>query len=51
MQDAEPLADLAAQTGISLRTPYKWLARYRAGGRSIPRNWSKRWSSAISAAP
>jgi len=32
IQDAEPLADLAAQAGISLRTAYKWLARYRSGG-------------------
>ena len=28
----EPLANLAAQVGISLRTAYKWLARYRSGG-------------------
>jgi transposase InsO family protein len=28
----DPLADLAAQAGISLRTAYKWLARYRSGG-------------------
>jgi transposase InsO family protein len=28
----EPLASLAAQVGISLRTAYKWLARYRSGG-------------------
>ena len=34
IQDAEPLADLAAQAGISQRTAYKWLARYRSGGRS-----------------
>jgi transposase len=27
-----PLADLACQVGISLRTAYKWLARYRSGG-------------------
>ena len=27
-----PLAALAAQAGISLRTAYKWLARYRSGG-------------------
>jgi transposase InsO family protein len=27
-----PLADLPAQAGISLRTAYKWLARYRSGG-------------------
>lgn len=32
IQDAEPLAELAAQAGISLRTAYKWLARYRSGG-------------------
>jgi len=32
IQEAEPLADLAAQAGISLRTAYKWLARYRSGG-------------------
>jgi hypothetical protein len=34
IQDAEPLADLAAQAGISLRTAYKWLARYRSRGRA-----------------
>jgi transposase len=28
----EPLKALAAQAGISLRTAYKWLARYRSGG-------------------
>jgi hypothetical protein len=28
----DPLAGLAAQAGISLRTAYKWLARYRSGG-------------------
>jgi transposase len=27
-----PLADLACQAGISLRTAYKWLARFRSGG-------------------
>jgi transposase len=27
-----PLAELAFQAGISLRTAYKWLARFRAGG-------------------
>jgi transposase len=27
-----PLAELASQAGISLRTAYKWLARYRVGG-------------------
>jgi len=27
-----PLADLACQVGISLRTAYKWLARFRSGG-------------------
>ncbi len=30
--DAEPLAHLAVQAGISLRTAYKWLSRYRSGG-------------------
>lgn len=41
----EPLKALAAQAGISLRTAYKWLARYRLGGhtsladrRSVRRN-------------
>jgi len=29
-----PLADLAFQAGISLRTAYKWLARFRTGGRA-----------------
>jgi transposase len=28
------LAFLAAQSGISVRTAYKWLARYRSGGAS-----------------
>jgi transposase len=32
IQDAEPLADLEAQAGISLWTTYKWLARYRSCG-------------------
>jgi transposase-like protein len=32
IQDAEPLAHLAAQSGISLPTAYKWLSRYRFGG-------------------
>ena len=32
IQVAEPLAELAAQTGISLRTANKWLSRYRSGG-------------------
>jgi transposase len=27
-----PLLDLAAQAGISLRTSYKWLARFHDGG-------------------
>jgi hypothetical protein len=27
-----PLADLAAESGFSLRCVYKWLARYRSGG-------------------
>ena len=30
----ESLAFLAAQVGISVRTAYKWLARYRSGGAS-----------------
>ena len=28
----EPLKELAVHAGISLRTAYKWLARYRSGG-------------------
>jgi len=32
MDHGEPLLALAAQAGISLRTAYKWLARYRSGG-------------------
>jgi transposase len=32
IDDGMPLAELAAQTGISLRSAYKWLARYRSGG-------------------
>ncbi len=41
----ESLAFLTAQVGISVRTAYKWLARYRSGGaaalvdrRSVRRN-------------
>ena len=32
LEEHLPLRVLAAQAGISLRTAYKWLARYRAGG-------------------
>jgi transposase len=32
IEDHMPLSVLAAQAGISVRTAYKWLARYRAGG-------------------
>ena len=32
IEESVPLAELAAQAGISLRSAYKWLARYRAGG-------------------
>jgi len=32
IHDAEPLAHLAAEAGISLRMAYKWLSRYRSGG-------------------
>jgi len=32
IQGDEPLADLATQAGISVRTADKWLARYRSGG-------------------
>ncbi|MEY4354438.1 MAG: hypothetical protein RLZZ609_2679 [Cyanobacteriota bacterium] len=32
LDERVPLRFLAAQAGISLRTAYKWLARYRAGG-------------------
>ena len=32
IDNGEPLKALAAQAGISLRTAYKWLARYRCGG-------------------
>jgi transposase len=34
LNDHRPLAELAAEAGISLRCAYKWLARYRAGGAS-----------------
>ena len=34
IDDGENLAFLAAQSGISVRTAYKWLARYRSGGAS-----------------
>jgi hypothetical protein len=32
IDEAVPLAELASQAGISLRTAYKWLARFRSGG-------------------
>jgi transposase InsO family protein len=32
LQDRCPLAELAAEAGISFRFAYKWLARYRSGG-------------------
>ena len=32
LNDHRPLAELAAEAAISLRCPYKWLARYRSGG-------------------
>jgi transposase-like protein len=32
LQERRPLADLAAEAGISIRCAYKWLARYRSGG-------------------
>jgi transposase InsO family protein len=32
LDDRVPLKTLAAQAGISLRSAYKWLARYRTGG-------------------
>ena len=32
IHDRCPLSVLAAEAGISLRTAYKWLARYRSGG-------------------
>jgi len=32
LQDRRPLAELAAEAGISLRCAYKWLARYRSSG-------------------
>jgi hypothetical protein len=31
IDEAVPLAELASQAGISLRTAYKWLVRYRSG--------------------
>jgi len=45
IDERRPLAELAFQAGISLRTAYKWLARFRSGGpaalvdrRSVRRN-------------
>jgi len=32
LDDGVPLKALASQAGISLRSAYKWLARFRAGG-------------------
>jgi transposase len=34
IDEAVPLTNLASQAGISLRTAYKWLSRYRSGGAS-----------------
>jgi transposase len=34
LKDRLPLAELAAEAGISLRCAYKWLARFRSGGAS-----------------
>jgi len=34
IEDHLPLLVLAAQAGISVRTAYKWLVRYRSGGAS-----------------
>jgi transposase InsO family protein len=49
IHDRCPLSVLAAEAGISLRTAYKWLARYRSGGaaalvdrRSVRR--TQRWT-------
>ena len=36
LNDHRPLAELAAEAGISLRCAYKWLARYRSGGPASP---------------
>jgi transposase-like protein len=33
--DHRPLAELAAEAGISLRCTYKWLARHRKVGHGI----------------
>jgi transposase-like protein len=45
LNDHRPLAELAAEAGISLRCAYKWLARYRSGGQASlgprPREWCK----------
>ncbi|MFM8524837.1 MAG: leucine zipper domain-containing protein, partial [Cyanobacteriota bacterium] len=32
LDEHQPLKALAAEAGISLRTAYKWLARFRSGG-------------------
>lgn len=32
LNDHRPLAELATESGISLRCACKWLARYRSGG-------------------
>jgi transposase len=49
LQDRRPLAELAAEAGISHRTAYKWLARFRSGGaaalvdrRSVPRTQQRK---------
>ena len=34
LNDHRPLAELAAEAGISLRCAYKWLSRYRSGGQA-----------------
>ena len=38
-----PLAELPCQSGISLRTHYKWLARFRSGGPAAPLSTTGRW--------
>ncbi len=34
LDEGHPLKARACDVGISLRTAYKWLARYRSGGKS-----------------
>ena len=48
---ATPLTELAAAYGISRKTAYKWLARYKAGGASALADQSRRPATSPTATP